>query len=266
MKRTLKVIAIVLCLLVLVVCGLGFLATKSTWAQKKIGQFLTERLSTDIGAEVSFEAIELNLFTDFILEGIYIEDLSGDTLLYAKKVQGDISLFESGEKKLHFSKLIFDQPFFNFKRLEGDSTDNFQFIIDKYFLEDRDKNPDQWEVATEAIEIINGRFNRNDLNRPLQSTFDISHLELSEVNAVIDEIDIAEGSIAGNINQLSFQERCGLTIDELTCGLLLTPIDLQYSNLTVKTPKSNLFIDGQMQYEKGAYFNNFMEDVVIVPP
>jgi hypothetical protein len=71
--------------------------------------FLTQRitavLSEKLGTKVSVKGVNIEFFKTVVLEGIYIEDLKKDTLVFAEKLKADISNYNIDSSYFHFSKI-----------------------------------------------------------------------------------------------------------------------------------------------------------------
>ena len=57
------------------------------WAIDKV----TTRLSKDLNTEVDVAHIDIDFFNKLVLEGFYVEDQQGDTLLYSRKLKTSLS-------------------------------------------------------------------------------------------------------------------------------------------------------------------------------
>ena len=85
--------------------------------------------------EVSLESIKIALPKDVVLNRFYIADLKGDTLLYAEKLQVDISLFKLLKNTVEVKTIRA-----NVKRINPDTTFNFSFLVDAFMSEEK-KDP-----------------------------------------------------------------------------------------------------------------------------
>lgn len=91
--------------------------------------------------EVSLESIKIALPKDVVLNKFYIEDLKGDTLLYAEKLAVDISLFKLLNNTVEVNNIELKNIRANVKRISPDTTFNFSFLVNA-FMSDQ-KKPDE---------------------------------------------------------------------------------------------------------------------------
>ena len=90
--------------------------------------------------EVSLESIKIALPKDVVLNRFYIADLKGDTLLYAEKLQVDISLFKLLKNTVEVNNIELKTIRANVKRINPDTTFNFSFLVDAFMSEEK-KDP-----------------------------------------------------------------------------------------------------------------------------
>ena len=55
---------------------------------------VVDNLSGKIGTKISVDKVDIGIFKGFSVEGLYVEDLSSDTLLFARKVEANISILK----------------------------------------------------------------------------------------------------------------------------------------------------------------------------
>lgn len=90
--------------------------------------------------EVRLESIKIALPKDVVLKKFYIEDLKGDTLLYAEKLQVDISLFKLLKNTVEVNNIEIKNIRANVKRINPDTSFNFSFLVDAFMSEEK-KDP-----------------------------------------------------------------------------------------------------------------------------
>lgn len=119
-----------------IIAAILFAITGLTWylnlpsIQNKIGGYLAEMLSDELGTEVRLESVRFSFPNSFTLQGIQVKDQKGRQMLYASGLAVSISIPEILlYKKIDVSSASLTEP-----RLlvvqEEDSTYNFQFVID----------------------------------------------------------------------------------------------------------------------------------------
>ncbi|MDQ8005452.1 MAG: translocation/assembly module TamB domain-containing protein [Pedobacter sp.] len=142
LKVVLWIIASVILLLVLVAVSLNIPAVQNFVKDKAI-TYLKNKTKT----EVSLESIKIALPKDIVLNKFYIEDLKKDTLLYAEKLQVDISLFKLLKNTVEVNYIELKNIRANVKRVSPDTTFNFSFLVDA-FASDQKKPEEQVDKDT----------------------------------------------------------------------------------------------------------------------
>ena len=124
LKILLWIIASIILLVVLVAISLNIPAVQNFVKDKAI-TYLKNKTKT----EVSLESIKIALPKDVVLNKFYIEDKQGDTLLYAEKLQVDISLFKLLKNTVEINNIELKTIRANVKRINPDTTFNFLFWL-----------------------------------------------------------------------------------------------------------------------------------------
>jgi len=142
LKIILWIIASIILLVVLVAFSLNIPAVQNFVKDKAIG-YLKKKTNT----EVRLESIKIALPKDIVLNKFYIEDLKKDTLLYAEKLQVDISLFKLLKNTVEVNFIELKNIRANVKRVNPDTTFNFSFLVDA-FMSEQKKPEDKVEKDT----------------------------------------------------------------------------------------------------------------------
>ncbi len=143
---------VLLALIVLFVALVLFI--RSPWGQGVIISKATDYVSEKTGTKVEIERLFLTFSGNLSLEGLYLEDKKGDTLVYSKALEADVGL----------SQLIFGNEFdleyleweglkANITRQEGSEDFNFTFLIDAFVSQDSVPAPAEEESEPMAISV-----------------------------------------------------------------------------------------------------------------
>ena len=91
-------------------------------------------LSSELGTVVRIDRVEIELFNKAIFENLYVEDLKGDTLIFAPEVKAylDLGFSSIWNKRLDITKAEINDAIFNYVRPAGERDFNLYFII-RYF-------------------------------------------------------------------------------------------------------------------------------------
>lgn len=94
--RFVKITVITLVLLLVTLYSLLQLHSVQTW----LGRQISHKLSKDLHTAIAINAVRINFFKTAHLEGVYVEDLHHDTLLYGNQLSCDIAFLSFTKKGL----------------------------------------------------------------------------------------------------------------------------------------------------------------------
>lgn len=122
-------------LLIILLSVLGVLVLVSALVNVTVVQnFLVGRITASLSAklhtDVSVRHVRFTLFDKFTLDGTYIADQHKDTLLYADHLTVNVTNFFFLKPKTYLWYVGLDHATIRLKRLPGDSTWNYQFLLD----------------------------------------------------------------------------------------------------------------------------------------
>lgn len=163
---------------------------RSPWGQNIIVSKATDYVSGKTGTKVEIDRLFLTFSGNLSLEGLYLEDKKGDTLVYSKTLEADVGL----------SQIIFGNTFnlelleweglkANVTRQEGSEDFNFTFLVDAFASPDSVPPPDP---ASEPMEISVGSIDLKDFDIVYDDGFMgiDSKLHLGRLYAEANTIDL----------------------------------------------------------------------------
>lgn len=122
---------------------------------------VTQNFEEQWGTRVEIGKVNLTFFETATIEDIYIEDQSGDTLLYAEYLKADIGLFALFDQTLVLDEIALKNAYINLFRPADGAKFNYEFIVESFASKDT--------TQTEA-DTTSGGF-----------TFDLAQLRLEQV-------------------------------------------------------------------------------------
>ena len=99
------------------------------WALKKV----TTYLSNELDSRVEAQRIDFDFFNKLVLEGFYLEDHKGDTLLYSKTLKASLStdLISILQSQLHINDIYLENAQINMVRDTGEYRTNIETLLQK---------------------------------------------------------------------------------------------------------------------------------------
>ncbi|MFN0081316.1 MAG: translocation/assembly module TamB domain-containing protein [Ferruginibacter sp.] len=137
--------------------GLLHLSSVQTWLVKKIAANLSEKLHT----KVTVKSVDLRFFNKVLLQGVMVEDLKKDTLLYAGALKANVNDWFFFKDKISLQNVGLDDAIINMERT--DSVWNYQFLID-FFAKPKIRKSagDDVNIDLGELHFTNIKFNKID--------------------------------------------------------------------------------------------------------
>lgn len=216
------------------------------FVQQEAKDIAVKELKSMLNTEISIDRLDLRLFNNVALKGVYIEDQNKDTLLYANNVNASIDIWKLFKNDLQITGVGLNDFVINVNRKDSVSDFNFQFIIDTFSSDDTtqvDTTKSSMKIAIKNISIRNGKLNYNVLSAPkTPNLFNVDHISISEFNADIDLNSIDTDNLDIELGSLSAKEKTGLIIEELKAQLFSNKSELTLKSASLKTPNSHLIL------------------------
>ena len=187
---------------------------RSPWGQGIVVEKATSFVSQKTNTKIEIERLFLTFGGNLSLEGLYVEDMQSDTLLYSKDLEVGIGLWDfisSGD--LHISKLDWDGLKARVVRKENSEKFNYDFLIDAFVSDTtnvQETQVNQAEAESEPMKIsIDPISLRNfdliylDEKMGMDAKLllggldvDIPHLDLEKLEFDIRNIELKESQIS----------------------------------------------------------------------
>ncbi|MEX6691159.1 translocation/assembly module TamB domain-containing protein [Danxiaibacter flavus] len=206
-RRSLKIIGWILLslifLLVLVLILIQVPAVQS-FARKKAVVYLENKIRT----KVQISKLSIKFPKQIVLEGIYFEDQTKDTLLAGDKIQVDISMLKLLRNTVKLNYLELDGITAKVKRLQPDTTFNFDYIINAFSSGSKDTTTStdtssmKFEIGTIRLNKIRAIYHDDvagmdatvnlakfetsiDTFDPSRSDYDIPNIQLAGISSSV---------------------------------------------------------------------------------
>ncbi len=238
-----------------------------------IQDFLTEKaeifLSKKLTTKVKVETIRLSLPLGLSINGLYVEDLQQDTLLYAGHFEADINPFALIKKKLQITKVSLDDVYANIW-INEDSVSNIDFLNTAFAPTDSAKMTD--EQTTTQIESndttgvgfiislsgadfkninakFDDRYNGNDIKGKIgQFKIDVDDFDLNNLSFTVKDILLKDTDLRYLQTKLPPKqpEEPDTTSSEIGFQIDLDKINIENLNAFYKSNVTGQEVDGKI--------------------
>ena len=212
-----------------------------TWG----GHRLAGYLSSEWNRKVEIERVRIDLWARLVLDGLYIEDHKGDTLLYTKELHMAIYSFSSDDSKFESQSISLLEPNIELKKYAGETNWNYQFLSD-YFSSDEPKDTtSSFSIWVGKLNIDNGRFTYFDYTLPLaeEGSFYEEQLSVSNFSTEVENFEMKGDVIQATIESLKLKERSGLNVEDLHAHFRMQGNAIQVTELDADLGETHLVGD-----------------------
>ena len=185
--------------------------------QNAVVRRVMSNLSGKLGTTVSIDHINVKLINRVVVDGFYVGDFQGDTLLYVKKLTAPIVELGLVGEPLTFGRVKLEGTEMWLRR---DSTDtvNIKHIVNAMRGDDYEKKPDSnFRLKIMGIEADSLTFGLLRWDKPFREEgADFSRFVIRNTRVDVDDFSIIKDTIRIGIRELSFDERSGFHVNELS--------------------------------------------------
>ncbi len=226
---------------------------------------MAQYLSKELHTAIKIESLYLKPFKSMVLEGLYIQDLQKDTLLFAPKFTLDLNYFSLKKRRISVNNIQLDRGKFYLKDLKDKST-NLDFIIN-YF--NTGKPEPKLKKKAKPYDITLDRITLNDVtfrykNFRVDTVIDginFDDILLSKLNGLFTGLDTKNHLAKLDVKHLTFKERSGFYLQNLTTNVVIDSNLMVFKNLQLNTPRTNISDFVQLSYHQFRDFGQFIEKV-----
>ncbi|MFB2117691.1 translocation/assembly module TamB domain-containing protein [Parapedobacter sp. 2B3] len=231
-----------------------------TFFAKRAANYLSDKLRTT----VSLDGVYFKPFSSLVLRGLYVADLTGDTLLYASELTASVNLWKIRDGQVTINKLALSGGSFFLNR-QGDSS-NLAFIVDYFRPATAPKASKEGkqivlDVGTVDLADISFRYRYGE-SRPTKG-IDYRDIRLTGLSGHFSDIDLGSHLFKSTIEGLTFREKSGFHLREMRAVAVIDTNYLELEDLYLETNRSQLGDYLRFGYTDFSAFANFMEAVTI---
>ncbi|MBC7744553.1 MAG: translocation/assembly module TamB domain-containing protein [Flavobacterium sp.] len=233
-----------------------------TFVAKKAAKYLSKELHT----RVEVKSLYIKPFKSLVLEGLYVQDLENDTLIYSPKFTIDISEFSIEQRIIAVNLAQMDNGKFYIKQYK-DSGTNLQFIIN-YFNpktnEPRNTTRKAYDLTLKKIVLNNIAFKYKNFNTStIIKGINFNDLSLNQLNATILSLDTKKHLLAAHFKNISFYEKSGFHLKNLTTKATIDTNQMEFKNLLLETTQSKFSNYLFLSYNSFKDFGAFISKVYL---
>ncbi|MCX2492792.1 translocation/assembly module TamB domain-containing protein [Pedobacter sp. PF22-3] len=248
-------------LLALLIFSLQFKPVQTYFAQRAAAY-----LSKELNTTISIKSLYIKPFKSIVLEDLLVLDLQKDTLLSTPQFMVDINRLSIDKKIIDINTVQINDGQFFLKDFK-DKSSNLDFIIN-YFDSGKPKvkkkkskpfdvNLGRLILNKFAFRYIN--YNAKDTTQGKSVNFD--NVNVKQLSGIFEGLDTKNHLLKTNIKNLTFKERSGFYLKNLTAQTTVDSNAIELKNLLLETNQSRLTNYYQMRFKSFKDFNQYIDNV-----
>jgi hypothetical protein len=187
-KKTLKAIIWIALSFILLFLTIAFLIQIPS-IQTKIVHYATSFVSNKTHTKVEIKKISISFPKSVVIEGLYLEDLQKDTLLFAGSAKVNMALYDLLNNKIVVSSFAAEDVNLNLHSTQTDPLFNYNFLLTAFgdttkAFAAASKTPSKWTFSLDQVSLKNFRIGYNDEFAGMSVFASLKNSEFS-----VDEID-----------------------------------------------------------------------------
>jgi hypothetical protein len=259
-KKAAKITAyITLSLLLVLALALFFLQTP--YVSNKILEAAKKAFTEQTKSKVEIGSVRIDFFNRISIKNLYVEDIHGDTLLFAKTIN----------VRFAPSQLLHNQIVIKNARLNGinfrlaiDSTKmlNLSYIIRAFTSQEVDTTKkSKWKFSLQNAEVVGSKFRLHRYNaNVVKRGFNAQDISVVYLNVKISKFRLQHDSVMFNINKLMAVEQSGVYIKKFRSQFSICSRHLNFDDIHFET--SNSKVDAPRIHMKFKSFTTLSDDFI----
>lgn len=172
--------------------------------QNRIVKAATSYVSDKTHTRVAINKISISFPKSVVIEGLFMEDLNSDTLLFAGKLKVNIALYDLISSKISVSSLALGNASVNLQNTKTDSLFNYNFLLTAFSgttdqIKVQPDSASKWTFRVDKVKLENIRVRYDDQYGGMDVYASVGSIMLE-----MNEIDIAKSIY--NIEKLSVED------------------------------------------------------------
>jgi len=241
--------------------------TDSVWNYQYLVDYFSGGSSTGSdkkGVELDFKKIKFNNVTFLKKDEWRGEDMQ----FQLTSMDLDADEIDLNTKKIEINSIDFSDPVFLIKNYTGKRPRSIKVINENEEITDEQKidsllkwNPDSWSIHIGKLNINNGDFkNIKVINGIYDDYFDGRNIDFASINASFKNLVFNNDTLTTSL-ELSTKERSGFEVKSMVADAKLTPHEMSFDKLEIKTNNSVIRDYFSMKYEDFNDMNDFITKI-----
>jgi len=225
-------------------------------------------ISKQLGVDVWIEKLRISGFFNVSLYNILLKDHHQATLLSAKSITLDFPVMQGFTDVIPVNLVQIDSAFFHLKRYQGEESLNLLAIFSSEsdtIIELNDNAQQVLKISLDHLIVKSTHFIYEDVDasKPSDYGMDYAHLDVSDIDIEMKNVELFNDSILAHIIHLGAKEKCGVELIHLEAQANVSSKGTYLKDAKLQTPRSKVNMDLGFDYEHWSAYLNFIDDINI---
>lgn len=236
-KKILQITALLL-FLAFALPATAFLLLQSNRIQDYTVDRITRLVSDKLKTRFTIGSVDIAFLYRIRLNGIYLEDQHGDTLISARSVTVGIRRINPVSQEITLRSINLDQALFALS-IDSTHTSNLEYFL--ALLKGDGTGKGGWKTKFNNIKLHDSRFRlHNAYSDPPEYGVNYGDMQLTGINGDIRHFNPGPDSVVFDIRAFQFREQSGFVLNKLSGHFSESRTFLTLHDFTAETPYSRL--------------------------
>lgn len=235
---------------ILLLLGVCYALLRTPYVQTFLVHYVTDRIEAHTGVKISIGGVDFRPVHSLVLNDVLLKDFKADTLFYCRNLRVKADSFSLMRRSFVISELELDRAcFYLWISREQDAATNVEMFLDS-LLAGRAQDPpgeqplkqdNGWLVGLKRIRLKQSRFTyQEEAYEPVDYGVNWTDVDCRDWNADISQIDFSNGQVGAWVSGLSFTEKSGLKMENLSGRVRAGSDKLLITDANIRLERSNV--------------------------
>lgn len=221
-------------------------------------------LSRKLETTVSVDQVQLRLFNRVRLDGLYVEDYHGDTLLYVPRLTAALNRLDLSSDRMALGDVSLESPRFYLMQ-DSTMTSNLKQVLARLKRKKPKREKHSFSLTASSVEISDMTFRHRKFVRKEREGVNFTDLAVDHFYLKTRGLSIVGDSVTLSIRQIALRDKSGFQIDDFSAQRFsISKSGMYFDGLEINLPDSHVDMK-YLRFLTGTWkgYNDFLRRVKI---
>lgn len=224
---------------------------QTSYVQTALVKYITGQIEEQTGVRIQVGGVDFRPMRLLVLNDVLLEDFKQDTLFYCRDMRVKTDSFSFVHKSFHIDEICLDEACFHLwiSRAEENASTNVEIFLDSLQRSREDPAGDTakveqgkgWTVGLDRIRIRRSHFTyREEEYEPEEYGVNWTDVDCRDLEVEVSDIDFSGSPFRARVSGLSFTEKSGLKMVELSGKIEAGADHLEVTDATIELERSKV--------------------------